>query len=291
MKVLTFYCALIFSFFILTGCSGDESLSCSETITLQSYEQDGYKLILNYESSDVVVEASITSGSANPDDGIILPVTNNVIDFAQAGLTPGNYGLYLRTVCNNGSKGEWINPLPITIKPICNITLKLVAIQQLGTYLQISINGSTQGTNHIEARFRSNTEVQIVNTSNASGAFFLDQNNIEPGNYQLSVRANCENNSKTAWSEPLEITITDYHCMEPYNISTYIFNGATVYFMGNYDYDLWEYAYLPEGQPISSVTLQTSNVQAIHVANIEGYDFFVRGVCSTNTYTDWVQAF
>jgi len=292
MKVLIFYCALIFSFFLLTGCSGDESTPCSENVTLQSYEQDGYKLILNYKPIDVAVEASITSGSANPDDGIILPVNSNVIDFSQAGLAPGNYGLYLRTVCSDGNR-DWGSPIPIVINEVCDATMPAISFIQYDVNLFIITNGSVYFP--VEIRFRPDNGEDIIvriNYLDSSGRNLYEKG-IEPGHYISSLRGICTGNAKTAWSEGVELNITDYHCLKPNSFGVYNSNNEVdVAWSANSDYNQWEYVYLNEGDSISTGQIISTTQQGINgLPTSVGKDLFVRGVCGENTYTDWAQAF
>jgi hypothetical protein len=286
--------ALLFNFlaisFFITGCSGDES--CAQAISLQSYEQNGYTLILDYVVSATTVEASITSGSANPDDGIILPVTNNALDFSQAGILPGNYGLYLRTVCN-GNTSDWSFPIPIVIDNVCDVTIPAISYIQRGVKLYPTAN-NTAGS-PAEIRFRpDNGEDKIVRIDylNSIG-INLHEKGIAPGHYICSLRIICGAGVRTVWSENIEINITDYHCLTPVDFGIYNNNNQVdITWARNSDYDKWEYVHLNEGDPISTgQIISTTQNSIIGLSASVGKDLFVRGVCGENTYTDWAQAF
>jgi len=283
---------------LFTNCADDnQTIGCGEAIRLQSYEQDAYTLILNYEvSSAVTIEASITSGNADPDDGIVFSVNGNILNFEQAGLTPGNYGLYLRTVCNDGIKGDWIHLTPITINQVCNKPLTINSIERDDAELKYDIDTDlSDNTYTIEAKWINETgETKITQISRYQSKYTLIDN-IPPGFYQLYIRTVCQDDTKGAWNGPFEIPIDNYQCMKPYNINSATSSSGATYiwwFEGHYDYSQWEYVHVVEGQPISSGSIQIANDPNINgTTTTNGYDLYIRGVCSANTYTDWVQVF
>jgi len=282
---------------LFTNCADDnQTIGCGEAITLQSYEQDAYTLILNYEvSSAVTIEASITSGNTDPDDGIVFSVNGNILNFEQAGLTPGNYGLYLRTVCNDGIKGDWIHLTPITINQVCNKPLTINSIERDDAELKYDIDTDlSDNTYTIEAKWINETgETKITQISRYQSKYTLIDN-IPPGFYQLYIRTVCQDGTTGAWKGSFDIAIDGYQCMKPYNI-TFMVGGsnANVYmtWIGNYDYNTWQYVIVPHGQPVSSGSIHTTNFPHPQLGELNSsipIDIYVRGLCSANIYTDWI---
>ncbi|KOS05487.1 hypothetical protein AM493_05160 [Flavobacterium akiainvivens] len=277
---------------MVTACA-DNDTQCSDTVTLQSYEQDGYKLIIDYEGSATTLEASITSGNANPDEGIILQAENDTINFSQAGLLPGNYGLYVRSICNGG-KSEWAYPIPIHINSVCDATVIVSSPSQNGTLFDFDflIDGSVDFP--LEARFKRNgSEEYITEMYIPNGAIFLNTIDIEPGNYVFSLRGTCNSSSKTVWSEGIEINIVEYRCVKP--VDFFVYNTSAnveVYWNGYFDYNQWQFVYINEEELISTGTIQpTIGSSILTLSTSINKDLYVRGVCGENSYTDWAKVF
>ncbi|KOS05488.1 hypothetical protein AM493_05165 [Flavobacterium akiainvivens] len=301
MKTISLYTTILATFLLFMSCADDnenEVNNCGVAISLQSYEQDGNTILLSYsESSDIATEASITTLSGNPNDGIILPVNNNEVDFSQAGLIPGNYGLYLRTPCSDGSNGNsnWTNIIPIIINEICDKPLTVNSISINGAILNRDITTDMTDMSYtLQIRFVSeNGESKITEIPRQLWPLYdLIQRGIAPGTYSVSFRTVCEDGKKGGWTEPVEINIEDYHCLKPYNIQSTISGGGNVYIWwwnGSYDYAQWQYVIVPEGQPLESGTIITTDSPSLPLSNYSAKDIYVRGVCGENTYTDWVQ--
>jgi len=281
--------------FFINCDSNNTDFICNETVVLQSYEQDAYELILDYESSASVAEASITSGNANPNDGIILPVTDNKVDFSQAGLTAGNYGLYLRTLCTDGNNGAWSHITPIIINNLCEATVTLNSFEQNGTLFEfdVDISPNNYGTTLQMRLINTAGEAKVIEQLSNYNSLSLIEKNIAPETYILSMRTVCEDGRKGEWTQPVEINIDDYHCLKPYHIQGTVSVGGNAYVWwwdGNYDYSQWQYVIVLQGEPLTNGTIVTTDLPHPPIfANYPPKDVYARGVCSENTYTDWVQ--
>jgi hypothetical protein len=286
---------ILASIMMFQSCSDDTQTSAGcATVVLLSYKQEAHTLILEYDvSSSVAVEASITTGNNNPDNGLFFNVNNSILDFDETGLPPGNYNLYLRAICDDGTKGLWNHLTPIIINESCTETVSLNSYTQSGTVLKLNLQRSNNVG--IQACFSGlnygPNEGTIVSAS--SGSVNLNLEGIPSDTYHVFLRTLCADGTKGVWTDPYQISIDNYHCLKPYNINYTVSISGSVYIWwwdGNYDYAKWQYAIVLQGEPMTSGTIIT--IEQPHLPIFPNYpakDVYVRGVCGENSYTDWLQ--
>ena len=119
-------------------------------------------------------------------------------------------------------------------------------------------------------------------------------NGLLPGVHTVSIRAICDTNDFSEWSNPISFLIQQTQpCLPPTQISIGAITQNSVTVSWNYISNVtsWEILTLPCGSPTPTST--TSGNPVNNPTVISGlnpntcYDFYVRVICSSNEISDW----
>ena len=133
--------------------------------------------------------------------------------------------------------------------------------------------------------------VDSIITSSNSFIF----NGLSPGIHFITIRAICDTNDLSEWSDPISFLIQQTQpCLPPTQISigTVTQTSATVSWNNLSNVNSWEVLALPCGSPTptstSSGTPTTSQSSVMNglIPNT-CYNFYVRVICNTNEVSDW----
>ena len=297
-----------FALFLTVGCSKDDSNNddasniANQEIQCPSIQnftisQNNSQLNLDISSNNPALyfEYSIQStGSNNPENGIIRPLTelSNIINIQEINLnSPETYILFVRAVCQDGSKSSWSNAKTISIVEYCD-TPKNLLLSNNGSgtslvwdyyntvsYFQVEygVQGFTLGTG---------TNIQV------NSASFNDIPLQADTTYDFYVRAYCNNTlGWSNWSEPKSYYSQNMQnlCTTPSNVAFY--NEGSGFIRAEWSLNgesLFEVVVVNPGVNVSQGSITTISSGSWPVFNHgSGRDFYVRAVCTGGNRTPW----
>ncbi len=295
--------SVLFVAFLINACSsgdGDGGSACGDLNSI-NVVQNGAQL--NFTLTGPTAEYYEISylhagGESNPNNGQQFVLDQLTDTYATGNIWPNGNGsqtilFYARTVCADGSRGDWVGPKTVTINDYCDSPTDIVySFDHLqwqygssATYWQVQYGPS--GFN-----LGSGT---TVNTNDSSlYGIPLSANTT----YDFYVRSNCSVTGWSAWSGPYSYysTMNQNQCLAPTsltytvtNINSTYFN-IEVHFNGNGE-DLFEYALmLGNGVPGAGDVdvLQPGYTPAyVNLSRSATYTFYIRGICDNGNRTAW----
>jgi len=294
---------------LTTGCGGDSDNEpvlvngCSAQITSVNVVQNNDRLdfTVNATPGALYYEASIvqTGNTLNPEHGQIIALNfeTNSLSLADY-FFEGDFVVYIRTVCPDGTKGAWSSPKLITITDFC---ASPYGFSVLGPNLYWSMDDF-------------NSEVQTYQVQYGPQGFALGQGTSVTVNtthfgdavmqagqaYDFYVRAYCANNVGFGnWAGPFThfSESNQNMCLPPTNLTVSFEYWAQDYKLGHINWQgngeqQFEYVLVtnnntPESGSINTTTNTAASYSGLYVWT--DYDFYVRAVCSNGNRTAWVK--
>lgn len=294
-KALFSLCILALLF--IGACSSDSNDPvvpvCSSAVTGLTVSQSSDMININMTATSGALYYEISLQEAggdniNPENGSIRDLETTI--GTTAVYSPGNYILYARTVCPDGTKGTWFGPRLLNVQPFCatpqitNVSTYSVDwnfIPGVSTFqLQYGPSGFPLG---------SGTIVNVSNNTYSGMSMAANQA------YDFYVRPYCPASSGYGnWSTKyMYVSPTNVNmCTAPTNIVAQYTSSTQVKFNFNPNGEtVWEYALTNSGNlPIQSEigTVTIGYVPAYTIS--PGYHgiFYMRAVCANGNRTGWV---
>jgi hypothetical protein len=300
MKKLLFFLSAL-SLLMVGACSGgDEDPQpvtpvCSAPVTGLTVTQNNDLLNINITAGAgalyyEVSRTSAGSGIDTPDNGQV-----STLESASGSISAfpeGSSLFYARTVCADGTRGNWFGPVLRTVQPFCN-TPVISSVSIIGVDWSFVSGVTTYQLQYGPAGFTMGTGT-IVNVDND---YYGDMSMAAGQAYDFYVRAYCPVSSGYGNWSPKYTYLSESNvnmCLAPTNVNVVYNSSTSVSFEFNPNgEDKWEYTLVGTGASPTSGTIYTLNTFGYPTYTISfgvHRDFYIRTVCNDNSRTGWVKA-
>lgn len=293
---------LLALFFIVSSCSdGDENVvqvpQCSAVTSLSVVQNFGdINVTLSANPGALYYELSVVYASHNngPESGQIqtLGSPNEVLPISLVEQQTSMI-YYARTVCPDGTKGEWFGPKLVNLQPYCG-KVSISSVSEYNVQWSSVYQANTYQVQYGPAGFALGTGITATITGNNN---YSDHIMAAGQTYDFYVRANCVNNGGFgAWSQKYTFT-SQYNvntCDAPTNLRLIYTTSTRGQFEWNYNGSTsFEYTMVNPGQ-----SPDTGQIYAIGTGSWPSYtipagahgDFYVRAVCPNGSdRSAWVK--
>lgn len=199
------------------------------------------------------------------------------------------------TACSSDSDSDPVNTNP---ESTCSNVTSFNVTQnegQLNLTVQTASNPLYTELSAVPAGGQNNPDygnIEIINGTSKT-LQISDSNYLQPGNtYLFYMRTVCANETKSGWSTPISLSISNY-CGMPYNLNVVPEIGGPKFIWENTDSDntYYETQYGPHGFALGngiSSTLDGTFIQGMPLNGNTTYDFYVRSYCNAALgWSDW----
>ena len=217
------------------------------------------------------------------------------------GLSNGTYDVYVQGNCGGSSNSNWAGPVSVLVtggsavgncSPPTNLNANVgSSAVDVTWYAPYDIHGSTVYDVHYDTTGFPTGGGQSMTANGTSVTLTALRSNTT---YDLMVRGKCDDGNWGPWSvrKSFYVTTSSSQCVGPSYINTSSQGGNLENFawdLGNcstVEYGLGGSASSPPSNPSSSTY---TNVTTGPFYSGNTYYFFVRGICSDNSRTAWVE--
>ena len=214
----------------------------------------------------------------------------------------GSTIFYLRRRCSASTSSDWSLYKTIALTDYCYLP-KNLTVQN--NYVSWEFETSPSTTSYFQVQYGisgfalgSGTNAS-VNKPSGYSVSYADASMVAGNTYDFYVRAYC--NTTLGWSDwvgpyTYYCTSSNNICITPSNLAYTIERNASSQPVGaNFTWtgsglSSYQYVVVNSGNSVSSGTITTIGsgyTPTVLVSKNTNYDFYVRGVCSINTYTAW----
>ena len=292
---------------LLASCSDDSDTNTNTCASIESFTimQEGKIVTFDINSTGAslyqisVVQAGSSQDGA--DSGMNYTIYNEDLSIPLLEqVSTGDYLFYVRTICNDNSRGEWSGPVAFTLNEYCRTPENLL-VDNGGVFWSYNDTPITASNFQIQYgpqgfTLGNGTSVTVNNTYYYSDAI------LQQGlSYDFYVRAYCVNNvGYGSWTGPYTyLAESDQNmCTAPSNVTANVeLNwldepvGATFSWDANGE-SSFEHTIVLKNHDISEGEISAVDIVGGVFYNLvqnTNYDFYVRAVCQNGNKTAWVK--